>query len=123
MPSINGAVMTAISETKEVKGFVLAGTSIVAKQVLQEVDNSQGGSWNPKTQAKRYALANKILNIDLSDDNSDADNILCQIAKDVMNTISQDYFLFNVDANQLATDITTNNMWNGFAKVTGMDLI
>lgn len=115
--------MTAISEIKEIKAFVLAGASIVAKKVLQEVDNNQGGSWNPKTQAKRYALANKILNIDLSDDNSDADNILCQIAKDVMNTISQDYFLFNTDANQLASDITNNNMWNGFAKVTGMDLL
>ena len=123
MPSINGAVQTALSETKFVKQFVLAGASIVAKQVLLEVDNNNGGAWNTKTQAKRYALANKILNIDLSDDESDADNVLCQIALDIMNTLSQDYFLFTTDANQLSSDIIDNNMWNGFAKVTGMDLI
>lgn len=94
MPSINGAIMTEISQLKSVKQYVLSGATLVANQVLKEVDNTQGGSWNTKTQAKRYALAIKILNIDLTYDVNDNNNILCQIAKDIMSIIDQTYFLY-----------------------------
>jgi hypothetical protein len=119
MPAINGSMLSEISKTKIVKELILMGTTILAKNILQESSKPNGGTYNLKTYAKRQILARKILNMELQED---SDFIMTTFARLIME-IQPEYFLFVVDLNDVINTIDTNNLWNIVANVTGDDLI
>lgn len=117
MATFSAAGQTALSETKYVKEFTLAGASIFAKSVLQETT----GTYNAKVQAKRYALARKILSMSTEDDDT---QVLSALARMIMNEVDQVYFQVNYDPQQLSNDISNDPVrWNTIAGVTGDDFI
>lgn len=113
MPLLNSSVITAISNTQEVKNIVSAGAVLKANQVL---DEQTGGNWNAKVQAKRYSLAKRI------QDSDERDDVYSSIAMQIMLTFDPFFFLYTIDANDVFNAIN-DDIFNNVAKVTQDDFI